>query len=230
MLYELEEEMHNKLDSEIHLCLRKNLDPIVVQNILDSKFPGCTDGIIKFLEDLAGKRFIRWIQNKITKSEKIKETIGLAFGIIKIECKYIDLFKDTALTIIMLEALGGTIIGGTKAILNLPTAFSSVIVSLLIGSIVVPVFLSTLHLIVNRSLLINEGNLTRLRMNLLIVLCWFSSFFNPVILDAYYHELMEDVRKMTQNYDTDATRVMRKCRNIKREVAQFYKIELGVKI
>ena len=62
--------------------------------------------------------------------------------------------------------------GGTEAIYNLPTAFSSVIVTLLICSIVIPVFLSTLHLIVNRKLLIIDRNITRLRRYLLILLCW----------------------------------------------------------
>ena len=45
------------------------------------------------------------LQDKITKSEKIKETIGLMFGIVKVETKYLDLFKDTALTILMFHAI-----------------------------------------------------------------------------------------------------------------------------
>ena len=227
MFYELEEEIHNNVESEIHLCLHRKLDPKVTQSIMDAKFPGLTARCIKFFEDLARRRFINWIQNRITKSQKIKETIGCIVGIIKIESKYIDLFKDTALSLIMLEALGGTLMGGTEAIYNLPTAFSSIIVTLLIGSIVIPVFLSTLHLIVNIKLLINDGNVTKLRKYLLIVICWFCSFFNPVILFAYYHELKEDVRKMTQKENTDAIGKLRTSRNFKKEVIQFHKIELG---
>ena len=106
MFYEIEEEIHNKVESEIHLCLHKKLDPKVTQSILAAKFPTLSARCIKFLEDLAQKRFIKWIQNRITKSQKLKETIGCVVGIIKIESRYIDLFKDTALTLIMLEALG----------------------------------------------------------------------------------------------------------------------------
>ena len=91
-LYHLEEEIHSKAESEIHLCLHKKLDPKVTQSILDSKFPGLTLRFIKFLEESAGKRFIKKIQNSKTKSEKTKETIALVVGIIKIESKYIDLF------------------------------------------------------------------------------------------------------------------------------------------
>ena len=60
-------------------------------------------------------------------------------------------------------------------------------------------------------------------------LLWILSFLNPIILDAYYNELKEDVRKMTQNYNVEAMTTVRKCRNIKKEIVQFHKIELGIK-
>ena len=221
--YDLEEEIHGKVESEIHWCLHKKLDPKVIQRILDSKFPGCSDGCIKSLENLAGKRFIMNLQDKITKSEKIKETIGLMIGIIKVETKYLDLFKDTALTILIFQA-----IGSFDAILNLPENFSCAIVMLLFESILIPIFLSTLHLVINRNQLFKEGNISRMRKYLIIALCWILSFLNPIILDAYYHELKEDIRKMTQNYNTDAMSVVRKSRKIKKEVVQFHKIELGL--
>ena len=189
----------------------KNLDPCVIQNIKKSKFPGCSDHI----------------KIVIIMSERVKEIVSLFTGIIKIGSKYVDLFKDTALTFLMLEAIGGNLIGGVQSIGDLPTSFSCVLVLLMFGSIVIPVFLSTLHLVVNRKLLIEEKNLTRVQKYFCIVMCWFCSFLNPIILDAYYHELKEDVRKMTQKYDTDAIRLSKKCRNIKREVVQFHKIELG---
>ena len=67
-----------------------------------------------------------------------------------------------------------------------------------------------------------------MRKYLRISLCWILSFMNPIILDAYFHELKEDIRKMTQNYNTDAMEVIRNSRNIKKEVVQFHKIELGL--
>ena len=160
-------------------------------------------------------------------SERVKEMVGLFTGIIKIGSKYVDLFKDTALTFLMLEAIGGDLIGGIKLIRDHPTSFSCVLVIMMFGSIVIPVFLSTLHLIVNRKLLIEEENLSSVKKCFFIVMCWFCSFLNPIILDAYYHELKEDVRKMAQKYDTEAISLLKKCRNIKREVVQFHKIELG---
>ena len=222
LFYDLEVKIHGQNESEIHFCLHKKLDPKVVQNILDSKFPGVTDKCINFLENLAGKRFIMMLQDRIKKSENIKKTIGLIVGIIKVEAKYVDMFKDFSLSILMLDA-----IGGYTAVIHLPTNFSCVIVMLLFGSIIIPLFLSTLHLVVNRKKIITESNTSRMRKYITIILCWILSLLNPIILNAYYHELKEDVRKMTQNYNTDVIRIQKKCRNIKKEVVQFHKIELG---
>ena len=132
------------------------------------------------------------------------------------------MYKDTALSIILLNA-----IGGFEAIIDLPTHFSCVIVMLMFGSILIPLLLSTLHLIVNRRKIFKEKHFSRTRKCIILSFCWILSFFNPIILDAYYQELKEEVRIMTQNYNVEAMTTVRKCRNIKKEMVQFYKIELG---
>ena len=220
--YDLEHQVHANNEAEIHWCLHKKMDPSVVENILDSGEPGCTTGCIQGFENLLGRRIITRLRNKITRSPKTKEVIGTIIGIIKIESKYVDLFKDTALTIVMLEA-----IGNIDSIFNFPTNFSVIIVMLMFTSIFLPLFLSTLHLIVNRGQIIVERNFSKTRKYLTITLCWITSFLNPIILDAYYQELKEDVRKMTQNRDNRAMATVRKCRRVKRQIVIFRKIELG---
>merc|ERR1711893_373636 len=79
------------------------------------------------------------------------------------------------------------------------TNFSSVIVLTMFSSVVVPLVLSTLHLVVNRNKILEEHTFSTRRKSLTITLCWIASFLNPIILDAYYHELKEDVRKLTKN-------------------------------
>ena len=164
------------------------------------------------------------LQNKITKSLIIKEVIGTTRGLIKTITKSVDLFKDTALSIIMLQA-----IGGFESILNFKTNFGSVIVITMFSSILIPLFLSTLHLIVNRRKIIDENNFSRTRKYVTIGLCWIASFLNPIILDAYYHELKEDVRKLAQKHNIQAMTLLRKCNKIKNQIVTFHKIELGEK-
>ena len=202
--------------------MSSQLDPKVIENILESGEPGCTTGCIKGFENFVHRRFITEIQNKITNSQIIKEIIGTTEGIIKIGAKFGDLIKDSALSIFMLQA-----VGGFQSIWDFKTNFSSVIIITMFSSILIPLFLSTLNLIVNRRKIIDEEKFSRSRKYITIILCFIASFLNPIILDAYYHELKEDVRKLTQNHDIRAITILRKCRNIKTQIVTFHKTELG---
>ena len=118
-------------------------------------------------------------------------------------------------------------VGGFQSILDFKTNFSSIIVITMFSSVLIPIFFSTLHLIVNRRKIINEESFSRTRKYVTIMLCFIASFLNPIILDAYYHELKEDIRKLTQNHDIRAMTILRKCRNIKNQIVTFHKTELG---
>ena len=144
LFYQLEQEIHKSNQSEIHLCLHKKLDPKVVENILDSGEPGCTAGCIEGFENCVRRRLITELQNKITKSQLMKEIIGTTTGIIKIGAKFIDLIKDVALSILMLQAAGGF-----QSIWDFKTNFSTIIIIMMFSSVLIPVFLSTFHLIVS---------------------------------------------------------------------------------
>ena len=204
------------------MCLHKKLEPKVVENILDSGEPGCTAGCIEGFENCVRRRLITELQNKITKSPRVKEIIGTTTGIIKIVAKFIDLIKDIALSTVMLQA-----VGGFQSVWDFKTNFSSIIIITMFSSILIPLFLSTLHLIVNKRKIIDEKNLSRTRKYVTIILCFMASFLNPIILDAYYHELKEDIRKLTQNHDIRVMTILRKCRNIKNQILTFHKTELG---
>ena len=222
LFYELEQEIHEGNESEMHICLHKKMDPKVVENILDSGEPGCTAGCIEGFENCIRRRLITEIQDKITKSPITKEILGTTFGVIKTVTKYVDLYKDTALSLIMFQD-----VGSFESVWEFKTNFSSVILITMFSSILIPLLLSTFHLIVNRKKVINEDNFSKLGKCLTIALCWIASFLNPIILDVYYQELKEDVRRLTQNHDIRAIPMIRKCRNIKYQMVTFHKIELG---
>ena len=135
---------------------------------------------------------------------------------------YVDLFKDIALSILMLNA-----VGSFQSVWEFKTEFSSVIVLTMFSSVVVPLVLSTLHLVVNRNKVLEQQTFSSRRKYLTITLCWIASFLNPIILDVYYQELKEDVRKLTQNHNIRAMTVLRKCNKIKNQILTFHKIELG---
>ena len=149
LFYDLEQQIHQRNVPEIHLCLHKKMDPKIVENILKPTMPGYTVTFIERFENfIVNRRFFVELKNIIVKSLIMKEIVGTTKGLIKIIAKSVDLFKDTALSIVMLQA-----VGGFESVLNFKTNFASVIVITMFSSILIPLFLSTLHLIVNRDVL-----------------------------------------------------------------------------
>ena len=221
-LYDLEQQIHEKNESEIHLCLHKKLDPKVVENILDAREPGCTAGCIERFETRVGRRLVMELQDKITKSQRFKEIIGALWRAIKIGTKYIDLFKDIFLSIEILNAAGNM-----ESVWSFPTNLSSIVVMMMFASILIPLILSTLHLVVNRRNIIEENNFSRTRKYATITLCWIASILNPIILEVYYQELKEEVRRLTQIRDIRAMTILKRCKKIKNQIVTFHKIELG---
>ena len=119
-------------------------------------------------------------------------------------------------------------VGSFESVWEFKTHFSSLILIIMFSSILIPLVLSTLHLVVNRRKIINEENFSKSRKYLTIALCWIASFLNPIILDAYYQELKEDVRKLSRNHDICTMTTIRRCRNVKNQIVTFHKIELGM--
>ena len=223
--YDLEMELHGNVGSEIHRCLKRNLDPVIVENILDAKFPGCMEGCRKYFRKIISKPIFKILTDKITKSKKIKESFALVLTIIKIEGKYIDLYKDIGLTLLLLR-----VSGGFDSIADLPENFTSVMVVIMLGSILLPLTLSSLHLAVNNPFMIlrSDGeNSSKMRKILAMSLCFLLSATNPVFLESYYDKTMKEARKLFQNYKIDGIISLKKCKTIQWQAAEFLKIEHG---
>ena len=214
--FDLEIKKHNCNEAEIYLCLHRKFDPYLVGKMVDAKFPGCLEPIINF---------IRKLSDDIICSENAKKTLSVIMALIKIEAKYIDLGKDLGLTLLMLD-----LIGGTQAIIDLPTNFGSVIVGVMLGSIFIPMILSSVQLLNSKS--VAHYNLkcsSKIKTFLKTGLFFLLAPFHPIILDTIQHKKMEKARKWAQNYNLNAPGILKQCRTLTRQLATFIKIELGIK-
>ena len=100
--YDFVAKKHNNNEAEIYHYLKANFDPQIVQVLIDCKFPGCLDGFKKCLETMARTKFITWITDFITSSERSKVILSTIISVIKMETKFLDLFKDLGLSIYLL--------------------------------------------------------------------------------------------------------------------------------
>ena len=99
-------------------------------------------------------------------------------------------------------------------------------------SILLPMLLSSLHLAVNNFNMFYEPsnkNISKMRKYLLMTLLFLLSPINPVILESRLLDTAEEARRLAQNYNIEAVQKKTKCRQIKKQITKFGKIELGIK-
>ncbi len=209
----MELEKHHQNEAEIYLCIHQKLDPSIVSKMIDAKFPGCCDPII---------RLFKGLDNCIIRSENAKRIISTIITLVKIELKYIDMFKDIGITFLMLD-----LIGGTQALVDLPTNFGSVIVMFMLASIIIPTILSALNF-TNSGDYFLAGS-SKLKRILNASRFYLTSPLQPAILEAVQYQNKEKARRWAQDYNKRANTEIKECRLLKKQLVAFIKIELGTK-
>ena len=221
-LFELEARIQGNDESKIYHSLHQYIDPALVVPIVESKIPGFTDKIISCFETLFCSKWITWMQDRIIATEWMSELISTLFTMAKIFASFVDLFKDTFLAITLI-----TILGGPLEVFTYPTQFTSVVVMVQMASIILPLIASSLHLAINNPNLILD--LRGVRRSVVFVIHLGCSFLIPVLLIHRYEASKEKIRKLAKRNGRDI-RVpvwVQKCRIIKSQIVEFFKIELG---
>ena len=217
--FDLEAKIYDNDEAKIYHSLHQRLDPFLVMQINEAVYPGLTQKTINILEKCFCSRFITRAMDKVTKTPWLKALISNLVTITKIAFHYADVFKDTFLTVTLLN-----IIGGPSSILMYPTQFSSVIVLGLSASIILPTFASSLHLAINNPTLLFNF---KVRRSIIVVICMVCSFLSPILLINHHEESKNKLQMLARNKDKRLSWVNKKCRNTKTQLVEFMKIELG---
>ena len=226
--YDMETRVHGGRESEIYFCLHKNLDPLIVDDIIDFKFPGFLDTTMEWIQLFMWTKRFTNLKDMILKKGKLSHCLAVINSIISLEAKYIDLFKDTALTFYILS-----LVGGLQSIRDLPTNFTSVIVITMMSSILIPLLLSSFHLAMNNPLFIwkmlgRKSSSTSIWKSR--VLCFMFSGLNPIFLNKIYEESKEETRMLAEKLNHGVIKAMKKCKTFKLQLVEFHKIELGTEV
>ena len=119
------------------------------------------------------------------------------------------------------------LIGGTQALVDLPTNFGSVICMVMLASIIIPTILSALNF-TNSGDYFPAGS-SKLKRILNTVRFYLTSPLQPAILEAVQYQNKERARRWAQDYNKHANTMMKECRTLKKQLVAFIKIELGTK-
>ena len=217
---------HSNNEAELYFYLRHNFDPLLVQKMVDAKFPGITDCLKHGIEKAVCRPIFKELSDLISRSEILKRIIQNTATLVKIEVMFADIIKDLGLTILMLG-----LIGGPRAIIDLPTNFGSAIVGVMFASIFLPMMLCSLHLAVNNFNMFYDASsksFSAVRRCLMTMLLFLLSPIIPVILESRYIDEAEKARKLAQNFNREAVQKKSWCREIKKQIFRFKKRELGI--
>ena len=223
-IYALEETKHKGDKREIFACMHRNMDPLVMQTVIDSKFKGLMEKTIELLESCCG-RWITAIMDYITAHEWLTDLLNTIMRLVKIELQYLDIVKDSFLTYSLYK-----IVGGHRAIRDFSTEFSVVVVLCLAASVVVPVVFATLHLVVHNPFLIvttSDKNQTGWRRAAMGLVCVCLSVLNPIMMVNSYEQSKEKTRKMAKDMDKNTIVQLEKTKEIKKQWTSFMRIEHG---
>ena len=224
-VYDVIAKKHNDNEGEMYFYMHQNFDPMLVQKMSDAKFPGITDCLKNGIEKAVCRPIFTELSDLISRSEILKRLLQNTATLVKIEIMFADVMKDLCLTILMLG-----LIGGPRAIIDLPTNFGSAIVGVMFASIVLPMLLGSLHLAVNNFNMFYDASsksISTLRRCLVTMLLFLLSPIIPVILESRFLDTAKEARKLAQNYNLEAVQKKSQCRKVKKQILRFKKIELG---
>ena len=220
----------NHDEAEVYAYLHKNLDPAITMAIDVAKFPGLKEKTIEKIEGCFRYKFITIFQDKL-KTEwhtlhKVFSTIGKIWKLLSYQ---IDLIKDTILTASLL-----IIIGGPAALYHFPTNFSSVIVIIFAGTIIVPLLMSSIQLVIQNPYLIFLFSRTTLKFNkwMMNCVCLILSPFNHILLELNFKEANDKVISLSKEfYEDEENNVLKHvddCKMIKFQLVEILKLNFGL--
>ena len=99
MIFDFLEKSHNNSEAEIYFYLHKNFDPVKVQEMIDVKFPGIKNSLMKGIEKVARRPIFTEIMNFIIRTHIAMKILENTSSIISVEVKFLDIFKDLGLSI-----------------------------------------------------------------------------------------------------------------------------------
>ena len=224
-LYALESEVHNNNVNDVYCCLHKNLDPVIVEVILENQFPGFIKKCVEYFENLKGIRTLVDFLDENRFLILFKDTI---VRLVKIELEYLDILKDSFLAFSLF-----TITGGYNSIIKLPSHFANIVVLCFFASVVIPIFFATLHLVIHNPFMVfyimpSETINSRIKKTVMTLLCCLLSFLNPVLLVNAYEGAKDRTKAMAKSMNAELVQQMDNLNKIKHQWVTFIKIELGM--
>ena len=216
----------NYQQAELFCYMKRNLHQTVTKAIVEHKFRGVITKINTCLEkNLCSPSPLVSFNDTVTATPRFRmflSTVGALMGVIG---HFTDIVKDLILCISLL-----IVSGGFFAIRDFPTNFSTAVVLSWMGTIFVPILLSSVHLALTDPFIVfNSARLRASRWGRVLAAlgCLVLSPLNTVMLKTRLHLKEEEAINAARILGDDTLDVYKECDEIEEKLLEYLHHEIG---
>ena len=215
--------------SKMFVFLKAHIDPAVTTDIVEHRYRGLKTKIINFLEmKVIRYKMITHCTNKVTEKTVLRLTFSSLTCLVGLLSHILDTIKDTLLAMTLLN-----IIGGISSIIEFPTYFTTAVVLSLMGTIIVPILLSSAHLAITQPFLVfNSARLRAWRWGRVVagLGCLILSPLNTVVLKTRYEMTKQEAIKAARDQGDNTIALYEECDKIQAHILEHVQNEIGILI
>ena len=218
----LEKALENKV-GEVFCYLKRNIHPDVTKSIIKHKVYANLRVNEFIRERIRSEGPLTKLQDKVTSTPSLRMTLSTLWALSSLLSHFGDIVKDASLAGSLL-----VITGGTDAIVEFPTNFSSAIVILWMVTIIIPIVLSSLNLAITQPFLVFPRlRATRGGRALAALGCLVLSPLNTVILKTRLEMTQQQAIEAARVLGADTMDLYNQCDVIEAKVQEYLLIEIG---
>ena len=223
--YDVMAEKFENDERQIFCYLKVNINHSVASKVVDAKFVGLQWKIIDLFEESTGKKWLSSAIDIVTKYPSVRLALSTLSTLLSILSHFIDIVKDSLLAFSLL-----VITGGPQAIADFPTNFSSAVVLCWVGTIIVPILVSSISLAFTSPFLVFSSSSLRAMKGGRVVAalgCLLLSPFNTVVLKTNLEITQQQVIEAARDQEEYMLDLFKEQEKNEKHLQEYLQTELG---
>ena len=211
--------------AKIFAFLKAKIHPKVTTDVVEHRFRGLKTKIIDFMEEeVLRRKMITHCTNKVTERPLLRLTLSSLSCLVGLLSHILDMVKDSLLALALLQIIG------VRSIYEFPTNFSTAVVVSWIGTIIIPILLSSAHLALTSPFLVFDS--ARLRASkwgrvIAGLGCLLLSPLNTVVLRIRHEMKQQEAIEAARGLGYNTLALFKECEKIQEKVSHSIQHEIG---
>ena len=211
--------------AKIIAFLKANINPAVTTDVVEHRFRGLKPKIIDFMEEeVLRRKMITHCTNKVTERPLLRLTLSSLSCLVGLLSHILDTVKDSLLALTLLHIVG------VKSLIEFPTNFSTAVVLSWMGTIIIPILLSSAHLALTSPFLVfNSARLRASRWGRVLagLGCLLLSPLNTVVLKTRHEMKHQEAIEAARGLGDNTLSLFMEAGQIEAKILEFIYHEIG---